>query len=121
MPTELMPHSVDEGFARYAELSTAYPQDPRLRSLTAMMLAGNGHADEAELELETGLKSPLLHAPGLPADLEQRLRIMLIDLQISQQEIEAAKRSAGPLCPGLATLDATTRKTLGQLSACGTR
>jgi hypothetical protein len=46
------------------------------------------------------------------------MRIMLVGVQLKQKEVDEARRSAGPLCPGLAALDPRVQDALKQLKAC---
>jgi rhomboid protease GluP len=118
IPPDELPASNAEGESRWNELLSAYPQDPRARAVAATVWARTGGDSQAERELQTGLASPLLHAPEIPADLEQRMRIMLVGVQAKQGELYAARRSAEPLCPDQAGLDPRVQKALKQLEAC---
>ncbi|MGZ5965104.1 MAG: rhomboid family intramembrane serine protease [Caulobacteraceae bacterium] len=118
IPPEEFPSSEDESVKRSGELLASYPQDPRAHALAARMWAKAGADSEAEREVQTALASPLMHAPEIPADLEQDLRIMLLGEQLKQQETYAAQRTAESLCPSATSLDSRVQEALRRLKAC---
>jgi rhomboid protease GluP len=121
IPPDQMPATDEEGVKRAVELEATYPDDPRAHALAARMWEKNGGDGAAEQELRKGLASPLLHAPEIPAGLEQDMRIMLVGVQLKQKEVYEATRSAEPLCPGLTTLDPRVQDVLKRLKACDAR
>lgn len=118
IPPDQLPASNAEGESRWSELETAYPQDPRPHAMAAAMWEKTGGHSQAEQELKTGLASPLLHAPEMPAGLERNMRIMLVGVQARQGELYEARRSAESLCPDRTALDPRVQQALKQLKAC---
>jgi rhomboid protease GluP len=100
------------------ELYASYPDDPRVLHMQAAGASQRGAFSEAERDLQTALASPLLHAPEIRAGEEQRMRILLIGVQLKQNEIDAARQSARPLCPVQASLEARLQEGLKALKAC---
>ena len=118
IPPDLLPASKEEGASRWVELEALYPQDPRPHGMAAAAWHRSGDERLAESELQRALASPLLHAPEIDPRLEVNLRIMLIGAQLSQKEFSEARRSAEPLCPGVATLDPRVQDAMKQMKAC---
>jgi rhomboid protease GluP len=117
-PPDQWPSNEDEAMQRSNDLLAAYPQDPRVLRLAAAVSHQTHANGEAERDLQAALASPLLHAPEIEPGLEQRLRLLLIGVQLEQHEVDAARQSAQPLCPIQATLDARTQEGLKRLKAC---
>ena len=119
IPPDQLPASNAEGENRWTELLSLYPQDPRAHAVAATVWEKTSGGDsQAEQELRTALASPLLHAPEIPAGLEQHMRIMLVGVQAKRGEIYEARRSAEALCPDRAALDPRVQEALKQLKAC---
>jgi rhomboid protease GluP len=118
VPPDQWPSNEDDAMQRAGDLLATYPEDPRLLRLAAAVAHRNRAYAEAERDLQAGLASPLLHAPEIQPGLDQRLRLLLIGLQLEQHEIDAARQSAQPLCPIQATLDSRTQQGLKVLKAC---
>lgn len=118
IPPDQLPASDEEGVRRAEEFVSAYPDDPRGHLMMALAWSKRSAPSAAEIELQKGLASPLLHAPDIPPELERRMRILLVGVQIGQREFDAARESAEPLCPEVSSLDPRLQKAMTQLRAC---
>jgi hypothetical protein len=121
IPADQMPKSANIDLQKADALEASYPEDPRIHALMAGSLIRGGAAGPAELELKEALKSPLLHAPEVPAGLEQHIRVMLVGEQLTLKEVDDARETAQPLCPEFASLDPRMRDALKLIHACGGR
>ena len=121
IPADQMPKSANLDLQKADALEASYPEDPRIHALMAVSLIRGGAAGPAALELKEALNSPLLHAPEIPAGLEQRIRVMLVGEQLTLKEVDEARETAHPLCPQIASLDPRMRDALNLIHACRAR
>lgn len=121
IPADQMPKAGDVDMQRANALAASYPEDPRIHALMAVSWARSGAVGEAALELKQALASPLLHAPEIPAGMEQHIRIMLLGEQLTLKQVDAARETAQPLCAGIGSLDARVQHGLKLIHACDGR
>jgi hypothetical protein len=121
IPADQMPKSADANLQRADALEASYPEDPRIHALMAASLVRRGEASQAALELKEALDSPLLHAPEIPAGMEQRVRVMLVGEELTLKEVDEARQTAQPLCPLIGSLDHRMQESLKLIRACSGR
>lgn len=99
VPDEELPASEAAMLERSADLAARFPRDPRARFANALRLAQAGDLAAAEQELRRGLDEREILAAVFPdRQLEITMRAVLAELLQAQDQPDAAREAAAPVC-----------------------